>query len=60
MCDHWLKLRTLKIIDVMKYCRGVSVNEWLKSLSQNHLPLTPMGSNPARHIGFFHMMKLTS
>ena len=34
---------------------------WLsvKSLTQNHLPLTAVGSNLARNFGFFHVRKLS-
>ena len=32
------------------------VAEWLELLTQNHLPFTVMGSNPARELGFFHEM----
>jgi hypothetical protein len=39
---------------------GASVAEWLRSLTSNHLPLTPVGSNPERDFGFFHVRKLSS
>ena len=28
---------------------------WLGSLTSNHLPLMALGSNPAKHFGFFFM-----
>jgi hypothetical protein len=37
---------------------GVSVAEWLRSLTSNHLPLTVVGLNPYRDFGFFHVRKL--
>jgi hypothetical protein len=39
---------------------GVSVAEWLRSLTSNHLPLTAVSSNPDRDFGFFHVRKLSS
>jgi hypothetical protein len=39
---------------------GASVAEWLRSLTSNHLPLTAVGSNLDRDLGFFHVRKLSS
>jgi hypothetical protein len=35
---------------------GVSVAEWLRSLTSNYLPFTAVGLNPDRDIGFFHSL----
>ena len=34
---------------------GVSVAEWLRSLTSNCLPLTDVGSNATRDFGFFYV-----
>jgi hypothetical protein len=45
---------------VINSYQGVYVAEWLRSLTSNHLPLTAVGSNPNRDIGFFYVRKLSS
>jgi hypothetical protein len=53
-------LFTLSFGEFVAELLGLSVDEWLRSLISNHLPLTAVGSNPDRDFGFFHVMKLSS
>jgi hypothetical protein len=36
----------------------MSVAEWLRCLTSNHLTITAVGSNPDKDIAFFHVKKL--
>ena len=40
--------------------QGASFAERLESLTYNNLPLTAVGSNPAKNFGFFFVRKLSS
>ena len=44
----------------LKIYIGASMTKWLLSLISNHLPLTIVGSNPAKDFEFIHVKMLSS